>query len=134
MPGGAAPLPMSVGATLATMAAAYGTRPQDVHVSLGPAIQSCCYDVGEEVATAWRDQAGTEAGAALKVSGDRIRFSLTAANALLLCRAGVPEANIERSSDCTRCDGEHWFSHRGQGPDTGRFGAMIAITADGVGG
>jgi copper oxidase (laccase) domain-containing protein len=31
------------------------------------------------------------------------------------------------SDVCTRCDGDRWFSHRGQGPATGRFGAMIAI-------
>jgi YfiH family protein len=122
----------AVGASLVAMTAAYGTRPRDVYASLGPAIQSCCYDVGEEVANGWRDQAGIEADGALEVGGDRIRFSLTAANALLLLRAGVPEANIERSSVCTRCDGEHWFSHRGQGPDTGRFGAMIAIANDGA--
>jgi polyphenol oxidase len=122
----------AVGATLATMTAAFGTRPQDVHASLGPAIQSCCYDVGEEVATAWRDRAGAEGSAALAVSEDRVRFSLTAANLHLVRRAGISAVNIERSPVCTRCDGEHWFSHRGQGPHTGRFGAMIAIANNGA--
>jgi YfiH family protein len=121
-----------VGATLAAMTVAYGTRPQDVQVALGPAIQSCCYGVGEEVATAWRDRAGADASSALQLSGDHFRLSLTAANALLLDRAGVPEANIETSPICTRCNGANWFSHRGQGPNTGRFGAMIAVAADGV--
>jgi polyphenol oxidase len=121
-----------VGETVAAMTETFGSRPHDIRASLGPAIQRCCYDVGEEVVTAWQDRAGSEASAALKVEGDRVHLSLTTANALLLLRAGIPEANIERSTICTRCHGEHWFSHRGQGPHTGRFGAMIAIAPDGV--
>jgi YfiH family protein len=121
-----------VGATVAAMTEAFGSRPHDIRASLGPAIQSCCYDVGGEVVTAWRERAGSEATAALSVEGDRVRFSLMAANSLLLLRAGIPEGNIEQSTICTRCHGEEWFSHRGQGPHTGRFGAMIAIAPDGV--
>ncbi len=116
-----------VGATLAVMAAAFGTRADDVHVVLGPAIGRCCYDVGDEVANAWREIAGADAAEALESHGDRHRFSLTAANRLLLDRAGVRATNVETSAICTKCDGDHWFSHRGQGAQTGRFGAMIAI-------
>jgi polyphenol oxidase len=79
------------------------------------------------VADAWREIAGADAGEALESVGDRHRFSLTAANGLLLNRAGVRVANVETSAICTKCDGDHWFSHRGQGAQTGRFGAMIAI-------
>ncbi len=128
-----------VGATLRVMAAAFGTRTDDVHVVLGPAIGLCCYDVGEDVVDAWRQVAGADADEALATGGPspvktlrvpdplRHRFSLTAANALLLNRAGVRAANMEVSGICTKCDGDHWFSHRGQGAQTGRFGAMISI-------
>lgn len=116
-----------VGQTLSVMTAAFGTRAADVHVFLGPAIGACCYDVGEEVAAAWREIAGADAGAALERGNGRHRFSLTAANALLLDRAGVRPAQMDVSPVCTRCGGGEWFSHRGQGADTGRFGAMIAI-------
>jgi polyphenol oxidase len=121
-----------VGATLAVMAAAFGTRADDVHVVLGPAIGRCCYDVGDDVADAWRELAGTDASEALESDGDHQWFSLTAANRLLLDRAGVRATNIETSGTCTKCDGDHWFSHRGQGAQTGRFGAMIAIQGDEV--
>lgn len=129
-----------VGATLAVMAAAFGTQADDAHVVLGPAIGRCCYDVGEDVANAWRETAGADADEALEAdhrsidtSGPlRYRFSLTAANKLLLDRAGVRAANVETTAICTKCDGEHWFSHRGQGAQTGRFGAMVAILDDGV--
>jgi polyphenol oxidase len=116
-----------VGTTLEVMTAAFGTRAEDVHVVLGPGIGGCCYDVGEDVANAWRDVAGAEADEALEAHGDHYRFSLTAANALLLDRAGVHAANVETTAICTKCNGDEWFSHRGQGAQTGRFGAMISI-------
>jgi polyphenol oxidase len=120
-----------VGSTLGVMAAAFGTQADDVHVVLGPAIGRCCYDVGDDVASAWRKVAGADANVALESDGDRYRFSLTAANALLLDQAGVRAANVERSAICTKCNGNDWFSHRGQGAQTGRFGAMISILGDG---
>jgi YfiH family protein len=117
------------GQTIAAMAAAFGTRAADVFVALGPAIGPCCYEVGAEVEAAWRARAGSEAGAALERRAGRVHLSLRAANALLLLRAGVRPDRIECSPLCTRCLGESWFSHRGQGPHTGRFGAMIAVTS-----
>jgi YfiH family protein len=116
-----------VGAMLAVMSAAFGTRAADVQVVLGPAIGRCCYDVGDDVTNAWREIAGADASEALESHGDRHRFSLTAANALLLDRAGVRAANVETSAICTKCDGDNWFSHRGQGARTGRFGAMVSL-------
>jgi YfiH family protein len=115
------------GATLAVMTAAFGTRVDDVHVVLGPAIGHCCYDVGEDVVDAWHQTAGADAEEPLATDGQRYWFSLTAANTLLLNRAGVRAANMEVSAICTKCEGDHWFSHRGQGAQTGRFGAMISI-------
>lgn len=116
-----------VSETLAVMTSAFGSRVADIHVALGPAIGACCYEVGDEVASAWRGSAGADAGGAMSRSGERYRFSLTAANAILLERAGVRTEHIETPAICTRCGASRWFSHRGQGPLTGRFGAMIAI-------
>lgn len=115
------------GQTIAVMAASFGTNPEDVHVAIGPAIGPCCYEVGEEVVGAWRALVDADAEIALARNGERVHLSLRDANALLLEQAGVRADRIEMSTICTRCAGEAWFSHRGQGVTTGRFGAMIAI-------
>jgi copper oxidase (laccase) domain-containing protein len=47
-----------------------------------------------------------------------------------LINAGLAASKIEVSSVCTATDGERWFSHRGQGPLTGRFAAIISIAGD----
>ncbi|MFT4037002.1 MAG: polyphenol oxidase family protein [Thermomicrobiales bacterium] len=119
------------GATVRAMAETFGSRPEDLRVSVGPAIGACCYTVGPEVIAEWREVAGGEWRQAVRNEGDEVRFSLHEANALLLQRAGVQPGHLEVSAVCTRCDGERWFSHRGQGAATGRFGAMIAIMDDG---
>lgn len=119
-----------VGQTVDVMTAAFGTYPADVHAYLGPAIGGCCYRVGDEVVRAWEDRAGEVAGAALARNGLAAMLDLSRANALLLERAGLRDGRIEMSGACTRCDGDRWFSHRAQGPQTGRFAAMIAITTD----
>jgi YfiH family protein len=116
------------GQTLGAMAASFGTRAEDVYIALGPAIGPCCYEVGDDVQQAWRECAGTESDAALTSQNGKTCFSLRDANALLLARGGVRAERIDISVVCTRCAGDRWFSHRGQGPGTGRFGAMIAIT------
>jgi YfiH family protein len=121
-----------VGSTLSTMTSAFGTRPEDVHVCLGPAIGPCCYVVGDDVVNAWREQADSDAAAAIRPGGEGFRFSLSAANSFLLARAGVRAENVEVNAVCTRCDGDHWFSHRGQGLHTGRFGALMSIAGDKV--
>jgi YfiH family protein len=116
------------GQTVAAMAEAFGTRPQDLLVSVGPAIGGCCYRVGPEVIEAWQLVAGEDWELAVRHE-DGVFFSLTDANAWLLRQAGVQPANIETCTICTQCDdnGNRWFSHRGQGPTTGRFGALITI-------
>lgn len=115
------------GQTVAAMSASFGTRAEDLHVAIGPAIGPCCYEVGHDVVGSWSRLAGSDAGSAIRERGGRTYFSLRDANALLLSHAGVRAERIESSTICTRCAVDAWFSHRGQGALTGRFGAMIAI-------
>jgi len=115
------------GAVVGAMAAAFGSDPNRLLAFLGPAIGPCCYEVGDDVTSAWRDRAGSVAGPALRQAEDVTTFDLRTANEVLLMRAGLRHDHIETSPVCTRCAGEAWFSLRGQGPLTGRFGAIIAL-------
>lgn len=115
------------GAAVRELRRTYGSDPADVVAYLGPAIGPCCYEVGAEVAAAWESRAGADAGDALAPRAARWSLDLRAANLLLLRRAGLRPSHAEASVVCTRCAGDAWFSHRGQGPATGRFGAIIAL-------
>ncbi|MGI9253315.1 MAG: peptidoglycan editing factor PgeF [Thermomicrobiales bacterium] len=117
-----------VGATVRAMHEAFGSRPESMLAFIGPAIGPCCYEVGDDVTSAWRDRAGDEASHAIAPGPDRPHFDLQSANTLLLRRAGLREDHIEVAGLCTRCQADRWFSHRGQGAHTGRFAAVIALS------
>jgi YfiH family protein len=119
----------AAGGAIAALTDTFGTEPGNVLAYLGPAIAASCYEVGDDVATAWTVLVGAEQIAtALHARGDRWTFDVAAANVYLLRAAGLRPEHIELSGICTRCHGDEWFSHRAQGPGTGRFGAMIALT------
>ncbi|MCC6314863.1 MAG: peptidoglycan editing factor PgeF, partial [Thermomicrobiales bacterium] len=115
------------GETLRAMSEAFGTRAEDVLVCVGPGVGSCCYTVGDEVLAAWSARAGADGEEAVRALPDGPAFDLGRANALLLERAGVRPGHIDWSGICTRCQEDRWFSHRAQGPTTGRFAATIEI-------
>ncbi len=78
--------------------------------AVGPSIGPCCYEVGDDVLAAFT-------GLGPGVAEGRM-LNLWAVADALLRRAGVAEVACARL--CTRCNPELFFSHRGQGPRTGR--------------
>lgn len=92
-----------------------GSRPDELHVHLGPAICGACYQVGAEVFEALRVRAGADKG----------YLDLRAVLAARVEEAGVDPARITLSSHCTRCDGGSFFSHRGG--DAGRLAALLGV-------
>jgi polyphenol oxidase len=84
----------------------------DVSAALGPAIGPCCYQVGEEVLSAFRDRGLDES-----TKGDRLDIPQAVRSELL--EAGVDPTAITGVGLCTSCNPELFFSHRRNGP-TGR--------------
>lgn len=115
------------GSTVRAMREAFGSQPSEILAYLGPAIGGCCYEVGADVEQAWRAAISDAAGDELTQGGDRWRFDLEVANRAMLERAELDPAHIETSRICTRCSGDEWFSHRGQGSATGRYGSFVTI-------
>jgi YfiH family protein len=115
------------GETVRALRTALGSDPSHLFVFFGPSIGPCCYEVGPEVADSWTRRAGQEAADALVRGNSNWMLDLRSANRHLLTMAGVHSANIEVSDVCTKCSGDQWFSHRGQGAGTGRFAAFIAL-------
>src|SRR5436190_10675625 len=82
--------------------------------AIGPGIGPCCYEVGEEVLSAFDDLDGVGRGRML---------DLTAVATTLLERAGVTE--VESSGLCTSCNPELFYSHRRDGERTGRQAGLV---------
>lgn len=82
---------------------------------VGPGIGPCCFEVGDEVLKAFA------------FLGDGIAvgrmLDLREVARRLLIRSGVER--VEISDLCTRCNPDLFFSHRGEGPETGRQAGLV---------
>jgi YfiH family protein len=90
----------------------------EVRAYIGPCIRGCCYEVSEELADKFAGRFGPEV-----VSGRYL--SLPDAIARNLEEAGVGE--IHDLGLCTGCRPDLFYSHRKQGPKTGRNLAAVAL-------
>jgi len=85
---------------------------------IGPGIGPCCYEVGDEVATPFRERFGDEV-----MSGRNL--DLYTATERALYAAGC--ARVERVEMCTSCHPDLFFSHRRDRGRTGRQGVVARI-------
>ncbi len=123
----------------------FGTRPRDLKAAIGPGIQGCCYQVGEEVRTKFESQFAYAAALFREVKeSDAVRekypllflnarapghgelppkifLDLVKANRQQLIAAGIPKKNIDTSPLCTNCHPEMLFSYRAEKGKTGRM-------------
>jgi len=129
----------------------FGSDARDMLAAIGPGIQSCCYEVGEEVRTQFESQFPYAASLfrELKESDPvrekypllfltarapghselpvRIFLDLIEANRRQLMDAGLAEKNIDSSAPCTACHTDLLFSHRTEKGITGRLMAVAGI-------
>ncbi|MGC2698383.1 MAG: peptidoglycan editing factor PgeF [Candidatus Angelobacter sp.] len=129
----------------------FGTRTGDVHAAIGPGIQNCCYEVGEELKEEFASQfpyandlfhsvqesdSVREKYPMLFMNqrapghGDpciKLHLNLREANRRQVVAMGVPEKNISAIGDCTSCDTRKFFSYRAERANTGRMLAVIGI-------
>ena len=94
--------------------ARFDEAPQAV---VGPGIGACCYEVGEEVLSAFADLPGVADGRML---------NLRAVAERKLEAAGVER--VQHLDRCTSCRGDLYFSHRRDGPETGRQAGLVWLT------
>jgi len=89
------------------------------HAAIGPGIGPCCYEVGEEVLAHFN---GLGDGVA---EGRMLDLGEVASR--LLRAAGVE--NAEAAKLCTSCNAELFYSHRRDGPRTGRQAGLAWLRA-----
>lgn len=98
--------------------------PSSLRAYIGPGIRRCCYEVSEEIAECFAGRFGRE------VMDGRM-LSLPGAIEADLREAGVTE--MHDLGLCTGCRPDLFYSHRKEGPKTGRNLAAIALDPGGNG-
>jgi polyphenol oxidase len=131
----------------------FGSRPRDFEAAIGPGIQSCCYEVGEDVRTDFESQFEYASDLFHEVQeSDPVRekypllflnarapghgelppkifLDIAEANRRQLLAVGVPAERIEVCPLCTKCNPHLLFSYRGEKGKTGRQMAVAGIRA-----
>jgi len=129
----------------------FDCEPRNIVAAIGPGVQACCYDVGEEVRTKFRSQFSYADSLFREVKeSDPVRekypllfltarapghselpvklfLDLKEANRRQLLDAGVSAKNIDATSPCTACHRELLFSYRAEKGVTGRMMAAAGI-------
>jgi len=111
-----------VSSVLAEIRAAGGS-PQECLAAVGPCIGPCCYEVGEDVATIFRENFN-DPSILLKISSEKYKLDLVKANLALLLEEGIRPENVSIANICTACHPELFYSYRREGC-TGRMAAII---------
>ena len=112
--------------TVRAMCEAFGCRPSDCFVGIGPAIGACCYQVGPEVVADVHSRfSGADLLFSHRTPDGRAHLDMALANEMQLREIGV--THIEASGLCTRCHRDEFFSYRGDHGHTGRFAACIGL-------
>jgi polyphenol oxidase len=132
----------------------FGSSPRNLIAAIGPGIQKCCYDVGEEVRAKFEMQFAYADSLFHEVKdSDPVRdkypllfltarapghselpvklfLDLVEANRRQLLDAGVLAKNIELVGACTACHTDQLFSFRAEKGVTGRMMAVAGIRPD----
>jgi len=104
--------------TYLAMQAKYKTDIEDIFVAFGPAIRSCCYQVGQEFAGHFPN--------AVSLRDGKIFMDLIKANRDQLYSLGMERHQLFDSRVCTSCD-KNYFSYRRDSEKAGRMVSLMMI-------
>lgn len=101
----------------------------DLIAAIGPHIEACCFEVGDDVAAELSACSSAGAAAVVRdgVSGARPRVDLRRVLRAQLAEAGLVGTSVDDVKGCTRCDRDRFFSYRRDGQRSGRL--LSAIVA-----
>src|SRR5262245_40760634 len=106
--------------------AAAGSAPADLLAALGPGIGPCCYEVGEDVRSAFGP--GAQAWFRPGPRG-RPHLDVRAANRAQLLAAGLRPEAIHDLDHCTFCRADLYHSYRREGKGAGRMINFVGFLA-----
>jgi purine-nucleoside/S-methyl-5'-thioadenosine phosphorylase / adenosine deaminase len=114
--------------TICGMSDTLGSKPSRLLIAIGPAIRSCCFEVGPEVADAFaREYPHIPMGRPHPERPDKTLLDLRAALEVQLDALGVSRSNVFDLEACTACRTDVFFSYRKERDQAGRMMAVIGV-------
>ncbi len=114
--------------TIGKMMSAFGSRPQDILIAIGPGIRTCCFEVGAEVVEGFKQEfPGVDLAKPQRGRPDKYHFDLRAALNIQIEEAGIDFRKVFDIGACTYCHPEEFFSYRREGSFSGRMMGVIGM-------
>jgi YfiH family protein len=105
----------------------YGTRAEDLRAAIGPAANSCCYEVGDDVIRVFKERFPESDHLFTPTSEGHARIDLQAANREQLISAGVSPDRVHLAPLCTMDRTDLFFSYRREKKLLGRVGRLMSV-------
>lgn len=106
-----------------SMACGFNSKVEDIYISVGASIGSCCYEVGSEIYNEAK-ALGLKYAFNMKKNNHYLDIRKILKTQLLAC--GIKKQNLEISNECSCCKNDRYFSYRADGV-TGRFCGVILL-------
>lgn len=127
--------------TIEAMGEAFGTKPEDLCVCIGPSICRDCYEVSEDVADAFKEEFGAEISQddstscyswngksiLMNKGNGKYQLDLWGANRRVLLNAGILPEHLAVTNVCTKCNPDLLYSHRVMGDKRGNLAAFLSL-------
>ena len=105
----------------------YGTNAADLRVAIGPAANTCCYEVGSEVIEKFKELFPQSEHLFTPTRAGHARIDLHTANRDQLIAAGVRSERIHLAPFCTMDRNDLFFSYRREKSLHGRVGRLMSV-------
>jgi YfiH family protein len=105
----------------------FGAHPRTMRAAIGPAARTCCYEVGAEVISVFKERFSESGKLFTATKEGHARIDLHQANRDQLIDAGVPSERIHVAPFCTMDRNDLFFSYRQEKQKHGRVGRLMSV-------
>jgi len=111
-----------------TMVNAFHCMRDEILVCIGPTVCERCYEVGEDLVTAFEGAFPGRTDSLLSRTQKGVRsINMVKAMRMQLLDEGILQDRIEAAPLCTACSGDEFYSYRREHKETGRFGLFAVL-------
>lgn len=105
-----------------------GAKTENIRAAVGESIGFCCFETDAEVPEAVEKYLGGDTEGLIRKDGNgKYHVDLRGANARRLLQLGLKSENIDVSEECTMCNQQKYWSHRGTKGIRGSMCAAIML-------
>lgn len=105
-----------------------GAKSENIHAAIGASIGKCCFECDDDVPEAVEKYLGGDTEGLLeRKENGKTHIDLRGANCRRLLQLGLKAGNIDVSDECTMCNQDKYWSHRGSEGVRGSMAAVIML-------